>query len=149
MTTSRHSHRPASMAQSTLLMALLTLLLLVGLTGCVRRVYEVPGMPPGSDLAVGSDMRMEKFEVDEFEVRSFRIPLTGTNRRRYQFAILKNGIEQMNYMIERAEEGTWSLIEARPDGISITRATWPEEPSYAVARAAVVGLLRGGDWGED
>jgi hypothetical protein len=144
MTTSRHSHRQASAAQSTLLTTLLTLLFVAGLTGCVRRVYEVPGMPPGSDLAVGSDMRMEKFEVDEFEVQPFRIPLTGTNRRRYQFAVLKDGIEQMNYMVERTEEGVWSLVEARPDGISITRTTWPEEPSYAVVRAAVVNLLKGG-----
>lgn len=116
--------------------------LLVG--GCVKRVHEVPGLGPGNPLSVSADMRLETFQVDEFEVRSFRIPLTGDNRRRYQFVVLKQGIKQLDYVVQQLEDDTWALLEVRSDGISIAIAAWPSEPDYATARSSVVGALRGG-----
>jgi hypothetical protein len=115
--------------------------------GCVRRVHEAPGLNPGSPLAVSSDMRVETFEVDTWEVRAFRFPLSGTNQRRYQFAVLValTGQPDLDVMVERGEGGVWGLVERRPDGITITHQTWPEEPSYASAKAAVVNLLRSRD----
>ncbi len=115
------------------------------LGGCVRRVHEAPGLTPGSDLAVGSSMRLETFEVEDLEVRSFQMPLSRTNQRRFQFVVLKQGIKQVDFMVQRLEDGTWALLEARTDGITVTRDTWGAEPAYAAARAAVVAALRGED----
>ena len=114
------------------------------LGGCVKRVHEAPGLPPGSEMAVRSSMRVETFEVDDLEVRSFQMPLSGTNQRRYQFVVLKQGIKQHDYMVQVLEDGTWALLEVRSDGITLTRSSWTAEPSYAAARAAVISALRGG-----
>lgn len=132
--------------RSTRLLLLPVLLALgsVTLAGCVRRIHEAPGLPPGSDMAVSSEMRLATFEVEDFEVRPFRIPISETNRRRYQFAVLRNGVHQFDYTVERMDDGAWALMEARPDGITIARESWPTEPSYATARVAVIGLLRPG-----
>jgi len=113
--------------------------------GCVKRVYEAPGLTPGSTLAVGSDMRVETFQVDDWEVRVFQIPLTEGNRRRYQFIVLRRGVYDHNYLLQQLEDGTWALLERRSDGISTTRKTYPVEPDYAAVRAEVEGLLRGGN----
>ena len=123
------------------------LLLAGSLTGCVKRVWDAPGLPPGSTMAVSSEMRTETFMIDELdlEVRSFRIELSGTNNRRYQFLILKDGVHQYNYYLDRLSDGSFGLIEMRMDGISLTRKTYPTEPAYQTVRADVVGLLKGGD----
>lgn len=129
--------------------AALAISLTVGLlstqpAGCVKRVWDAPGLPPGSAYAVGSDMRVETFEIDDWEVRAFRIPVTEANNRRYQFVVLKNGIHHHDYTLDRLEDGTWELIEVRADGISIARNSYRTEPSYAALKAEVVKLLRGG-----
>lgn len=123
---------------------LLLVVMLLPASGCVRRVHEAPGLAPGSPLAVSSDMRVETFEIDTWEVRAFRFPLSGTNQRRYQFAVLvaRTGLPELDVMVERGEGGVWGLVERRPDGITITHQTWPDEPTYASAKAAVVNLLR-------
>jgi len=89
-------------------------------------------------------MRIETFQVEKWEVRAFRIPITGSNKRRYQFAVLKHGIPDHDIMLEQMEDGIWALIENRPDGISITRKTYSQEPAYSTVRAEVIRILRGG-----
>ena len=122
------------------------LVLAVSMSGCVKRVWDAPGLPPGSPMAVSSEMRTETFMIDELdlEVRSFRIELSGTNNRRYQFVILKGGVHQYNYYLDRVEDGSFGLIEIRTDGISLTRKTYPTEPAYQTVKADVVELLKGG-----
>lgn len=124
--------------------SLAAVLLSTQLAGCVKRVWDAPGLPPASAFAVGSDMRVETFEIDDWEVRAFRIPISDTNSRRYQFVVLKNGIHQNDYTLVRLEDGTWGLNEVRADGISITHNSFQTEPSYAAVKAEVVRLLRGG-----
>ena len=123
---------------------LLGCLVNASLTGCVKRVYEAPGLTPGGALTVGSEMRVETFQVEQWEVRAFQIPITGSNKRRYQFAVLKHGIPDHDIMLEQMEDGVWALIENRPDGISITRKTYPQEPAYPTVRAEVIRILREG-----
>jgi len=60
------------------------------------------------------------------------------------FVGLKQGIKQVDFMVQRLDDGTWALLEVRTDGITLTRDTWGAEPSYSAARAAVVAALRGG-----
>ncbi len=138
-----HSHRAMYGFRYWVLPAATAGAVLLG--GCVRRVHEAPGLPPGSELAVSSSMRMETFEVDDLEVRSYQIPLTGTNQRRYQFVVLKQGIKQNDYMVQLLEDGTWALLEVRSDGITLSKSTWTAEPAYSAARSAVIAALRGGE----
>jgi hypothetical protein len=112
------------------------------MSGCVKRIYEAPGLPPGSAMAVTSDMRVETFEVDKWEVRAFRMPLEEGNRRLYQFTVLEGGILSHNYSLEQVEDGSWALVEKRADGISMTRKTWATEPGYSAVKGEVIGLLR-------
>jgi hypothetical protein len=121
---------------------LIPALVLLLLSGCVRRIHEAPGLSPGSPLAVRADMRVETFEVAAWEVRAFRFALSGGNTRRYQFVVLKNGLPELDLMVEQSPDGSWGLVERRPDGISITHQTWTAEPAYGVAKSAVVTLLR-------
>ncbi len=123
----------------------LLMLLLIGSTvpGCVKRIWEAPGLEPGSPYAVSSDMRVETFEAAEREIQVFRMEVSGTNRRRYQFVIYHHNIHEIDFTLDLTAEGVWELIERRPDGISVTRRTYESEPSYAVVKAEVVRLLGG------
>jgi|GEM_PF-1511476 len=123
-------------------LSLLCCLAVFALPGCVKRVYEAPGLPPGSTMAVAGDMRVDSFEVERWEVRVFRIPLSDGNRRLYQFIVLKGGVFDHDYSLEQLEDGKWALIERRSDGISVTRKTYTEEPVYTAVKSEVVGLLR-------
>ncbi len=118
----------------------------VSMSGCGEIVGDAPGLPPGSAMAVSSEMRTETFMINELdlEVRSFMIELSGTNNRRYQFVILKDGVHQYNYYLDRLEDGSFGLIERRTDGISLTQRTYPTEPAYQTVKADVVELLKGG-----
>ncbi len=113
-------------------------------SGCVKRVWDAPGLPPGSSMAVSGDMRGETFMVDDLEVRSFMIELSTTNNRRYQFVILSSGVHQYDYFLDRQADGTFDLVEKRADGISLTRKSYPTEPAYVVVRTDIVDLLKGG-----
>ena len=121
---------------------LLSCLAILAQPGCVKRLYDAPGLPPGSAMAVGSEMRVETFEVDQWEVRAYRIPPTEGNKRLYQFLVLKDGVYDHDYSLDQLEDGTWALIEKRSDGISITRKTFPVEPDYSAVKAEVAGLLQ-------
>lgn len=118
----------------------------VSMSGCVKRVWDAPGLPPGSAMAVSSEMRTETFMINDLdlEVRSFMIELSGTNNRRYQFVILKDGVHQYNYYLDRLEDGSFGLIERRTDGITLTQRTYPTEPAYQTVKADVIELLKGG-----
>ncbi len=118
---------------------------LPGLTGCVKRVYEAPGLSPGNVMAVGSDMRVETFEVDDWEVRVFRMPIKEGNRRLYQFSVLTGGILDRTYTLDQLEDGSWVLIEKRSDGIMDTKKSFGAEPSYLAVKGDVIDLLREGD----
>ena len=48
------------------------LLVVPVLSGCVKRVWDAPGLPPGSSMAVSGEMRGEIFTVDDLEVRVAR-----------------------------------------------------------------------------
>lgn len=117
---------------------------MVSMSGCVKRVWDAPGLSPGSAMMVSSEMRAETFMVEDLEVRSFRIELSGTNSRRYQFVILRNGVHQFDYSLDRLEDGSFGLVEMRADGISMTRKTYPTEPAYATVKTDVVQFLKGG-----
>ena len=118
---------------------------LPGLTGCVKQIYEAPGLSPGSVMAVGSDMRVETFEVDDWEVRVFRIPIKEGNRRLYQFSVLTGGVLNRIYTLDQLEDGSWVLIEKKSNGISDTKKSFDAEPSYLVLKGEIIGLLREGD----
>jgi hypothetical protein len=96
-------------------------------------------------MAVGSDMRVETFEVDDWEVRVFRMPISEGNRRLYQFSVLNGGVLNRTYTLDQLEDGTWVLIERRSDGISNTKKSFAAEPSYVAVKGEVIGLLREGD----
>jgi hypothetical protein len=119
-------------------------MVLLVVSGCVKRVWDAPGLPPGSSRAVSGDMRGETFMVDDLEVRSFMIELSTTNNRRYQFVILSSGVHQYDYFLDRLTDGTFDLVEKRADGISLTRKSYPTEPAYVVVRTDIVDLLKGG-----
>ena len=114
------------------------------MSGCVKRVWDAPGLPPGSVMAVSGDMRGETFMVDDLEVRSFMIELSDTNNRRYQFVILSNGVHQYDFYLDRQADGSFDLVEKRADGISLARKSYPTEPAYATVRTDIVNLLKGG-----
>lgn len=116
----------------------------VSMSGCVKRVWDAPGLSPGSAMMVSSEMRAETFMVEDLEVRSFRIELSDTNSRRYQFVILRSGVHQFDYSLDRLEDGSFDLVEMRADGISLTRKTYPTEPTYAIVKADVMQLLKEG-----
>jgi len=123
------------------------LLVLPILSGCVKRIWDAPGLPPGSSMAVSGDMRGETFTVedlDDLEVRSFIIELSTTNNRRYQFVILHSGVHQYDYFLDRQADGSFDLVEKRSDGISLARKSYPSEPAYSTVKADVVELLKGG-----
>ena len=112
-------------------------------SGCVKRVWDAPGLSPGSAMAVSGDMRGETFTVDDLEVRSFMIELSTTNNRRFQFVILRSGVHQYDYFLDRLADGTFDLVEKRADGISLTRKSYPSEPAYSTVRTDIVDLLKG------
>jgi len=96
-------------------------------------------------MAVGSDMRVEVFDVDDWEVMVFRIPIKEGNTRLYQFSVLTDGVLNRTYTLDQLEDGSWVLIENRTDGISITKKSFGAEPSYLAVKGEVIGLLREGD----
>lgn len=118
---------------------------LPGLTGCVKRVYEAPGLFPGNVMAVGSDMRVEVFDVDDWEVRVFRMPIKKGNRRLYQFSVLTGGVLNRTYMLDQLEDGSWVLIEKKSNGISDTKKSFDAEPSYLALKGEIIGLLKEGN----
>ncbi len=130
-----HPSLPAAALAAMLAAPLLT-------AGCVQRVHEAPGLTPDSPWAVGSDMRVERFEVGESEVRAFRLPASESDVRRYEFIVLKDGYETARFYLERLDDGGWALMEHRSDGISASRGTWPSEPAYQTVRSEVVRLVR-------
>lgn len=132
------------MRRNALALLVFASILLLLPSGCVKRVWDAPGLPPGSSMAVGSEMRVETFEVDDLEVRVFRIPISESNNRRYQFTVLKQGIKDRDFTLERMEEGVWGLLEIRSDGITITRKTYQTEPAYSTLKADVIELIQGG-----
>ena len=120
------------------------LLLAIGIAGgCVRRVWEAPGLRPGSPWTVSSDMRVETFEFGEHVVRSFRMEISDTNHRRYQFVVHNQTEHEADFTLDTTSTGLWELVERRPDGISVTRQSWEQEPAYATVKAAVIRLLGG------
>jgi len=120
-------------------------LLLVGMLtgGCVRRVWEAPGLRPGSRYEVSSDMRVETIELDEHEIHVFRMEIESTNRRRYQFVVHRRTTHELDFTLDLMPDDMWELFERRSDGISVSRRSWAEEPSYAVVKAEVLRLLGG------
>ncbi len=96
-------------------------------------------------MAVGSDMRVETFEVDDWEVRVFRMPIKEGNRRLYQFSVLTGGVLDRTYTLDQLEDGSWVLIEKRSDGIMDTKKSFGAEPSYLAVKGDVIDLLREGD----
>jgi len=126
-----------------LLFILTAVMVLTVLSGCVKRIWDAPGLPPGSSMAVSGDMRGETFTVDDLEVRSFIIELSATNNRRYQFVILRGGVHQFDYFLDRQADGSFDLVEKRSDGISLARKSYPTEPAYATVRTDVIELLKG------
>jgi len=112
------------------------------LTSCVRRVHEAPGLTPDSPLAVGNEMRVERFEEGDYEVRVFRLPVSERDDQAYEFIVLEEGYETTRFVLEQLEGGQWALIERRPDGISASHRTWSEGPAYQAVRSEVVRLLR-------
>jgi len=118
---------------------------LPGLTGCVKQVYEAPGLFPSNVMTVGNDMRVETFEVDDWEVKVFRMPIKEENRRLYQFSILNDGVLDRMYTLDQLEDGSWVLIEKLSNGISNTKKSFDTEPSYPALKGEVIGLLKEGD----
>lgn len=123
--------------------SMIVLAITVLLPGCVKRVQEAPGLVPGSPYMVQDAMRGETFDVGDYEVRSYRIPLTGENRRRFQFLVLNkiSAIQERSFSVVQLPDGTWALTEERPDGISVTQQTWSTEPSYQAAKIRVSQLI--------
>jgi hypothetical protein len=124
-----------------LVVGLLLTIILSG--GCVRQIWEAPGLRPGSRYTVGADMRVETFELAEREIRAFRMEVSRTNRRRYQFVVYSRTRHEIDYTLDLSSDDVWELIERRPDGISAARRTWAEEPSYLEVKAEVIRLLGG------
>ncbi len=96
-------------------------------------------------MVVGSDMRVEVFEVDDWEVRVFRMPIKEGNRRLYQFSVLTGGVLNRTYMLDQLEDGSWVLIEKKSNGISDTKKSFDAEPSYLALKGEIIGLLKEGD----
>ena len=88
-------------------------------------------------------MRVETFEFGEHVVRSFRMEISDTNRRRYQFVVHNQTEHEADFTLDTTSTGLWELVERRPDGISVTRQSWEQEPAYATVKAAVIRLLGG------